>query len=245
MARRAAIVLIAFPALAVVACGGTSQTQTTAAPSTTGGATIATVRVGETSAVSTPNTPAIAEVFTPPPGVTVAPASTPDAITLEVGADVTSTFSYYMDRLSTSGYRVADVKAPDGSGPEILFGNGQEGGAMTVSGTAPNLEVLVHVATFPTTPSLVKTFRMPTGMFRYDYRLVDGVGHHFLYVPNAGPATQDEIRTAASGVGYDVADGPAPSGGTSSLVLTGFGSEARVDLFCAADACRIELYRTT
>lgn len=245
MGRQAVVSIVALQGLLLAACGATSTGQPAAGPTTTMGATVQTVRTGATVGTTDSALAGLPEILTPPPGVAVAPSSTPGSLTLDVGGDPATTLTYYAQRLTSGGYRVAQLAAPDATSPEILFGNGQEGGAITTAGSSPHVVVSVHLTSFPATSSLPKTFTMPAGMFRYDYRLVDGVAHHFLFVPSGGPAAAEAIRSAASDAGYQVTDGSLPAGATASLVLAGFGASARVDLACAADACRIELYRTS
>ena len=249
MAVKAAITVVALQGLLLAACGGAGTTLASAPTTASAGATVVTTRSGATPATDHPSDlPAgVSPLLTPPPGAQVVPADSPGTIALQVGADPTATFAYYSQKLTANGYHLAQTHSRDGSATEVVFGSGHDGGVIATSGAAPTLEVVAHVTAFPSTPSLPKTFRLPSGMFRFDYALIDGVGHHYLYFPSGGTEAEDAIRGAATDAGYTVLDGQVPqqAGGSASLELKGFGATARIDFYCATDSCQIELYRTT
>jgi hypothetical protein len=249
MAVKAAITIVALQGLLLAACGGAAATQASTSTSRSAGETVVTTRTGlpPTTDGASRLPEGVPELLAPPPGAQIVPADSPGAIALQVGADASATLAYYTQKLTTSGYRIAQTRSRDGSSTEIVFGNGHDGGLITTSGANPTIEVVAHDTTFPSTPSLPKTFRLPTGVFRFDFAMIDGVAHHYLFVPQGGSAAADAIRGAATDAGYAVVDNPTPqqAGGTASLGLTGFGATARIDFYCANDTCQIELYRTS
>ena len=93
MGRQAVVSIVALQGLLLAACGATSTGQPAAGPTTTMGATVQTVRTGATVGTTDSALAGLPEILTPPPGVAVAPSSTPGSLTLDVGGDPATTLT--------------------------------------------------------------------------------------------------------------------------------------------------------